>query len=324
MERKHSIDLLRVLSAFAIIVIHIVSAPVTNSNVEVDAGLVAVLEVIHSLMNWAVPVFFMVTGYCLLKKSEVTYKYCFHRVLKYVCVLFTVGLFYALLAEIFVVGDLTFSVVLASVRNVISGQLWDHMWFVYEIIGIYLVMPVIHSFMQQGKPNIITITGLLFAFTIVLPTIEQYFPVGVSIPFGGYLFYVCFGGAMAKLHIDKKWLYVAGFVGLVSCVYILCMAPYQSFGYKHLIVCTMSMSIFSFFTRMDIHERKVLLVLSQCTWGVYLLHPFIINIALKLLKLDMLSSYAYERLSLFVVAVSLISFLATYVLRKIPLVKKLF
>lgn len=81
MERKHSIDLLRVLSAFAIVVIHIVSAPVTNSNVEVDAGLVAVLEVIHSLMNWAVPVFFMVTGYCLLKKSEGGSSLCWNLML---------------------------------------------------------------------------------------------------------------------------------------------------------------------------------------------------------------------------------------------------
>ena len=70
MGRKYSIDLLRVFSAIAVIIIHTVSSPVANSTVEIDALLLSNLSMIHSLMNWSVPVFFMITGYCLLKKEN--------------------------------------------------------------------------------------------------------------------------------------------------------------------------------------------------------------------------------------------------------------
>ena len=197
-ERKSSIDLLRVLSAFAVIVIHIVSAPVTNSNTEIDISIVNTLNTIHVLMNWAVPVFFMITGYCLLQKAEVTYRYCFNHVAKYIGVLFSVGLSYALMELIFSAKTINAWIIVEAIKNVIVGNIWDHMWFVYEIIGIYLVMPVIHTFMQQGRKNILVLTSLLFVFGILLPTLEKYVDVGINIPFGGYLFYVCLGGGISQ------------------------------------------------------------------------------------------------------------------------------
>ena len=244
MERKYSIDILRIMSAIAVIIIHVVSAPVANSTVEIDVSLKMNLNLIHSLMNWSVPVFFMITGYCLLNKKECTYEYCFSHVLKYVCVLFTVGLFYALLEEIYIYRTINISVFVQSVLNVIQGNVWDHMWFVYAIIGIYLVMPIIHQFMQQGNKNIFILTVLLFFFNILLPTLEKWISIGVVFPFSGYLFYVCFGGAVAKLKINKKLSYLIYLTGLLSIVWIIVDADRQNFGYKHLAVCLMAMSIF--------------------------------------------------------------------------------
>lgn len=83
MTRKTSIDILRIISAIAVVIIHVVSAPIASSNIAVEATLTHNMEMIHTLMNWSVPVFFMITGYCLTKKRECTYKYCFSHVLKY-------------------------------------------------------------------------------------------------------------------------------------------------------------------------------------------------------------------------------------------------
>ena len=324
MERKYSIDILRIISAIAVIIIHIVSAPVTNSAVAIDASLKINLNLIHILMNWSVPVFFMITGYCLLKKKECTYEYCFSHVLKYICVLFTVGLFYALLEEIFVSKTLNVSIFIQSLLNVIRGNLWDHMWFVYTIIGIYLVMPIIHHFMQQGNRNIIILTMLLFFFNILVPTLEKWISIGVVFPFSGYLFYVCFGGTVAKLKIDNKLSYFIYLTGLLSVVWIILGAENHKFDYKHLAVCLMAMSIFLLISKMDIKPNKFLLRISKCTWGIYLIHPFFINVAIKLLDIDVVTSQPYIRLFVFAVIVSFTSFLATYILGKIPFVKKLF
>lgn len=324
MERKYSIDILRIISAIAVVIIHVVSAPVANSTVEVDISLAANLNLIHTLMNWSVPAFFMITGYCLLRKKTCTYEYCFSHVLKYVSVLFTVGLFYALLEEVFISKTLNFSIFIQSVKNVISGNLWDHMWFVYAIIGIYLVMPVIHTFMQQGTSNICILTALLFLFNILFPTIEEWLSVKVVLPFGGYLFYVCLGGAIAKLNISNKLLNMFSFAGFLSIVWIILDADAHKFGYNHLAICLVTITIFLIISKINIKSSKLMLCISNCTWGIYLIHPFFINVAIKLFKMDILTSQPYLRLFVFAVVIFCVSFLSTYILRKIPFVKKLF
>lgn len=324
MERKYSIDLLRVISAIAVIIIHIVSAPVVNSPIEVDAALKTNLGLVHTLMNWSVPVFFMMTGFCLMKKKECTYKYCFAHVVKYVCVLFTVGLFYAFLEEVFIAKTVSIPILIRSALNVVSGNLWDHMWFVYTIIGIYMVMPIIHRFMHHGRQDSLILTVLLFLFNIVFPTLEKWISIGVVLPFGGYLFYVCYGGILASVEVDKKTSHFLYLTGVLSVVWIILDPDRLEFGYKHLSVCLMAMSIFLFLSRMHMKENKFLLCVSQCTWGIYLIHPFFINIAIKLLDLDLITHQPFMKLSVFGIIIFLVSLAATYILRKIPILKKLF
>ena len=322
MERKYSIDLLRVISAIAVVIIHTVCAPVGNSLFELDSLLIKNLDRIHALMNWSVPVFFMITGYCLLRKEDCSYKYCFSHVVKYICVLFTVGLFYALLEEVFVSKTVNVSVLTRSISNVIEGKLWDHMWFVYAIIGIYLVMPVIHLFMKQNIYNAFILAGLCFLFDIFLPTFGKWINVGISFPFTGYLFYVCLGGILAQININKKTSYFVYLTGVLSAIYVVFINC--NVGYKHLAVCLMAISIFLIVSNINIKPNKLLLCLSNCTWGIYLIHPLFINVAIKVFHIDVVTSYAYLKIFIFTVIVFIFSFFTTFVLRKIPLVKKLF
>lgn len=324
MTRKNSMDVLRILSTIAVVIIHCVTAPVANNAISVDADVSNGLALIHALMNWAVPVFFMITGYCLLSKEKCTYEYCFSHVLKYIGVLFTVGLFYAFLEEFFDTREVGLSTITQSLLRVIRGDLWAHMWFVYAIIGIYLVMPIFHSFMQQGERNIYILTGLHFVFNILCPTFEKWIHIGVDFPLKGYLFYVCFGGAVAKCKVGKGSLYTACLLAILSVVWIVTGIGRQTFGYEHLAVCLIAMSFFVVASRMDIPSSKLLLTISQCTWGIYLIHPFFINLAFKVLRLNLGTAIPYGKLALFAAVIFLCSLAVTYILRRIPLVRKLF
>ena len=324
MNRNYSIDILRIISAIAVIIIHVVSSPVTNSTTTVEVYLENNLNLIHNLMLWSVPVFFMITGYCLLKKQECTYKYCFTHILKYIAVLFTVGLFYALLEEVYSANTINVKIIIQAVINVIAGNLWAHMWFIYSIIGVYLVMPVIHCFMQKGEKNIFIFTGMLFFFNIFCSSIKTWLSIGVDFPFGGYLFYVCFGGAIAKCRIRKELLYLCCLAGALSTVCMVMAAKTTLIGYNHLFVCLVAMSIFLLVNKMEVKSNKFILTISKCTWGIYLLHPLFINIAIKVLKIDFLTSLPYVKLFVFTIVISIISFVATYILKKIPFLKKLF
>ena len=76
-DRKANIDLLRVISAAAIVILQSVTAPLGNASSPIPLLTEQILTVIHSLTLWAVPAFFIITGYCLLLKPECSYKYCF-------------------------------------------------------------------------------------------------------------------------------------------------------------------------------------------------------------------------------------------------------
>ncbi len=59
-------------------------------------------------------------------------------------------------------------------------------------------------------------------------------------------------------------------------------------------------------------------------WGIYLLHPLIINVALKVLKMDFVSYMPYVKIPLLAICTFTLSFAITYLLRKIPFVSELF
>ena len=328
MKRNYSIDLLRVMSAIAVVIIHVVTAPLNNITFAVDPALKSTLSAFHHLSYWAVPVFFMITGYCMALKKECTYKYCFSQVAKFVAVLFTVGLFYALLEEVFTARTVSIAILLRCLMKVVSGDLWDYMWYIYAIIGIYLVMPMIHSFLQKEKREVLTLVALLFFFKIFFPAVQSWFSVGVDFPFSGYLFYILIGGAISKFPVKRVRLWNISCAIIVALYCILVFAGY-SFSliwnpYLDPIVCIASVSLFILVSNQMVNASKALSVMAGCTWGIYLLHPFFINVALKVLNLDLLRSMPYIKLPLFGIAILLFSFVATYILRKIPLIKKLF
>ncbi|MBR5597453.1 MAG: acyltransferase family protein [Lachnospiraceae bacterium] len=323
-QRNNSMDLLRVMASMAVVIIHVSTAPVGSATTTVAGGILKNLELIHILMQWSVPVFFMITGFCMMQKETCTYSYCFSKVLKYIVTLFTVGLFYSLLEGVFIEKTISLNVIVNAFKSVVSGYTWEHMWFVYSIIGVYLVIPVLHCFMKQGNTNIIILTTLLLFFSILIPAISKNFPFGVELPIDGYLVYVCFGGMIAKCTIDKKWKYLSLGTIVLSIVYLCVNVGKQLFVFKHPIVCFMAMGIFLLISHADFKSNKMILEIAKCSWGIYLIHPFFMNIALKVLKIDLFSGMLYIKLFIFAIVLFVISLITTYILRKIPVIKTIF
>jgi len=324
MKRECGIDILRIISAIAVVFIHVVSGAVTNSVGMVDEIIAARLELLHNLLKWSVPVFFMITGYCLLKREECTYKYCFGHVLKYASVLLTVGFLQAILEEIFEYRAFDCGVLVRSLQNVVSGELWDHMWYVYSVIGIYLVMPVIYCFIRKSYSDACILTALLFLFTVVCPFAEKYITFGVTLPFGDYLFYVCFGGLIARYGVKKYSFFAFCLLGMLCAAWIVSGTGGYHFGYRSPAVCFIAIAIFMTVSKLPVKEHRFLIKFSRCTWGIYLIHPFFINIAIKVLNVDLLSSFSAIKMVGFAVIIITMSFAATWIVRKIPYIRRLF
>lgn len=330
--RDYRIDILRIVSAFFIVVIHVVSTSVTYNDVAVDAHTARGLNVVHNLSSWAVPVFFMITGFCVLGDDrECTWRWTFVHIWKYAGILFTVGWFYAFLEYIYLERSVSLRAAGASFVDVLNGKTWTHMWFIYSIIGIYLVLPVIKPCIVASEKNVYCLAGVLFFTTVLLPVVNDLLKLSIDIklPIAGYIFYVIAGAAAARCHFQSmkyvNLVFMA--VDLLVIVYFLCCGREEIYAYTSLPVCLMAIGIFIPVAKNDAALHGCggrLEKLAKCTLGIYLIHPLFLNLMVRLLHIYPLHITGWISIPVTCIALFLVSYGTVCLLRKIPGVKMLF
>lgn len=325
-QRNYKIDFLRIMSAFFVVVIHVVTISVTYHNTKVAQPVAEGLNIVHNLSSWAVPVFFMISGFCILgNDQECTYRWVLGHIKKYVGILFTFGWFYALLERVYTAKAISLPVFGLSLLDVINGKLWAHMWFIYSIIGIYLVLPIIKPFIMQKEKNIYYISGLLFVFTILVPAVNEWLnlTIGIDFPMTGYLFYVTAGAMLARCRpIDKKYMnLVLGIAAVMIFVYFLAGKD-RVYSYTSLPVCIMALCIFVLVIKNKKEfDGNRLINLSKCTLGIYLIHPFFLNLMIKFFHIYPLHWPVWISIPVTCIFIFLLSYMVVSVLRKIPFAK---
>ena len=326
-EQMGNLDVLRCVAALAVVCIHVVAGSVHSYNGELHTDLLKSLQTIQYFMKWSVPVFFIMTGYFCGKHASYPYFFALKKVKKFVLALITIGFFYALLECVFSTNHLGTNEITKAILNVLNGKLWDHMWFVYDIIGIYLVLPLLFIFFSKSDEQEILIL-FLFLFKILLPWVGKITIVNIDIkfPLSGYLFYVCYGmlfSACSDKRIGRRSQMIISIILILLGIIVPLFGIKQS-DYTDLFVCFLAIGLFSLFIELHIPATKGLAVLAGCTWGVYLIHPFFINLAIKLLKINVLSGMVFGKLFIFYLAVVFVSFGCVYVLKHIPVIRILF
>ena len=152
MKRKYDISLIRILATFAVILLHTCSTLLDNPDkflFSSSEGLF--LEIVSYSMRWAVPVFFMLTGILLLDCSRViTAEICIKKyVFRMLLVLVIFGLPFAAIKDYMERRSIDFQLVSNAVFAVINDDGWRHLWYIYYLIGLYLVLPVIKQFTDK-------------------------------------------------------------------------------------------------------------------------------------------------------------------------------
>ena len=134
----------------------------------------------NSLTRPAVPLFVMLSGYLLLSKDYPLpdfLKKRFSRVIIPAVFWMLVYSFYGYMAK----G--TPSTIGEALRNVVTGPVHYHMWFIYLIIGLYLVYPVLRAWVR-------TATNQEFLYFFIMCSvgtwIYKFFATFCQLPFGIY------------------------------------------------------------------------------------------------------------------------------------------
>lgn len=207
-ERVYFLDYLRVAACFMVILVHCIEPFYLGGNGTYIASASDAIWVtaINSHLRVAVPLFVMTSSYLLVPVTGDTTQF-FRRRIERVAIPFLVwSLLYAIVpmwgsnGEIDILGNLstlTFSFMPHS----------GHLWFVYMLLGIYLIMPIISPWLEKVSARGERIFIALWFLSTAIPFLRA---VAVSVRGGSPVIW-----GEASWNEFHTLYYVSGFIGYV-------------------------------------------------------------------------------------------------------------
>lgn len=298
-ERLWYLDRLRAFACLAVVLIHCFSALLDNMPVsELGVARSVVWTELHVLLaRWAVPVFFMTTGALLLDPSK---GMGWGRIRGYVgrmaAVLLSFGTLFALMKIVFTERSIDALVIPRALLAVLQGESWDHLWYLFDLIGLYLLLPLLRSFVAQcGRGEIEVLLGILFVCSLVLPTAN--YALGLSLEtfvwLGFPVFYALLGWYLREYEMPVVPVVALGVAGAAAAALAAGVGIVATGGYlwwswepSSPLIAAWAATVFVLarrFADRPTHAGGGIEALGKLSFAVYVLHPVVVNLLYKAL-----------------------------------------
>lgn len=324
-ERVVYLDVLRVLSALAVITIHVVANEYYVLFGQPTWWWAVFLD---GLAHWAVPVFVMISGALFLDpRRKINNKTLFGKKVPHLLFLYFfwwVVYFFLLVA----IGNKPFTRAEFLKPSV-------HLWFLPMLTGLYLIVPFLRLFMNN-KRLVRYFLLLWFAFSTfelfhIVARFTDAFKMSFVMQFSGYF---VLGYYLSSNQFTRKQNRLVYLLGVLSSIVIVVgsLLKSQSEGQPSVAFLELltpqyiflSSAVFLFVKNHSRHPKpqtlRVVSFLQKYTLGIYLVHRFWI----KLLVTDTVRHCCsvYFTLPVIILVVAVISFLTVAILQRIPLLKR--
>ena len=360
-KKINYLSYIRAIACIAIIVLHTVnSALILYEDGITEVQSIVSRSVVYCMM-FAVPVFVMVTGALLLQKEkQITLKLVFRKyILRVFLALLIFSVLFSLFDTVMNKDGAGAGFLLRGLWNTLTGRGWAHMWYLYLLIGLYLMLIFYRAAANHVSEK--EYRYLLLVYTIflsVLPILDIWnVKVGFYIHTATiYPFYLFAGYAIVKGKIKiQNWLcvllMVIGIAGLIASgvwnKVDLRVSYSNLLSYSSIFVLLLSTGLFSLFKnnfadklkitkkaidhRTTVFEEKkpnvvgrVLLELDRCSFGVYLIHMIFLRLVLRYWQINPFTFGSPVLIFAgIVIAVLLVSYGATFLLKLIPGVRRI-
>jgi surface polysaccharide O-acyltransferase-like enzyme len=336
MKRIVYFDYLRIIAIFAVVFLHATAPTLYNFNSDYHSWMVG--NIFDSLVRWCVPVFIMVSGALLLNtnREEKLTTFFKKRAAKVVLPFIIWSLIYYFYRQmrnedLLSIKDFT--------KDFLNNDVYFHLWFMYMILGLYLVTPIFRAFVQKSKAEIIRYFLMLWFLLSFLPIFNHF--TSLDMPnyakaVGQYVGFFVLGYYLNTYGVNKRLRYVLyglsifGFLFTIVGTYFATLingGQFDSIFYDYYRpnVILEAVGVYLFFQQMAKHKHpqphKWLIRLSNATFGVYLLHPIIRNFFFQYIDIQ---SYTFFTVWLVTVLTVIISFTVIIIIRRIPILGKVF
>ncbi|EHG12528.1 acyltransferase [Streptococcus sp. SN3] len=286
--RKIGLDFLKIFACIGVVLIHTTIWGFTNTVNGIDMiGQFNLYSYLFYLGVYAVPIFFMLNGYFLLQKKQLSYTYMFNKIKGIILV----TVFWNLIIWIFK-ADFAQNPIRKIFEAFNQGGYLPQFWFMTSLLIIYLSLPYLAAILNSEKRYFILlfvllsigflVEGLNLSGKIIQYKIPQYLRLWT------WYFYYVLGGYLSLpnnrilhfLNIKRNQNFVISLV-LLSPIYLFIISKYfyhtisVEYFYDSIFVKVLCLGIFILFFNLHLSSTKfnnLVYFLSSLTMGVYIVH----------------------------------------------------
>lgn len=330
---KSYLSYLRILATIAVIALHTATTVLDNKDIFDIKNNELLLKTITILLKWCVPVFIMITGALLLDKNKkYTLKESFKSVRKTITVLALFGIPYSILILKYNGYNFGIKLLLMSLKLLITGNSFAHLWYLYMLIGLYLVIPFIKSAIDNlSEEEIKKYIIIMFIYNFIFVKLSLILKINIAftLPFTYVLMYLLLGYYLEnKKTILNNTSYLILIINIPLAI-ILSKSYSENimnlYAYDSPLVALVAISLFSLFkNKIKNNDNKIIWSLDRLCFGVYLIHPLFIQFVYRYLKITPLN-YSPTKLSFiaFTILFTLVSFTGSFIMSKIKYLNKI-
>lgn len=327
---------MRSLACIAIVVLHTVFASNEYFADSLSLSENLISRIVENNMMWAVPSFVMVTGALQLNKNkELPYKKLYEKYILRIGIALVACCLLFRIFDIVMDGEsFTLCGILMGFKELITAKSWGHLWYLYLLIGLYVLMPFYKKIVRHSTTKELVYLSIIYLlFVSVIPLVECLgihigFYISESIIYPLYLFlgHMIFEKRIIISQMLAISILLVSTVLIISldCIkYICCVdIPGEAFGYSSLLVIAQTIGTFALVCGRKCEFRRclteVIAKIDSCSFGIYLIHMIFVRTIFRYLGVNPYGGMAITLIPGIIVTIFIISFVVTFLLKKIP------
>lgn len=337
-------DVLRVIACFSVIMIHSSAQYVVK---DIGSFNFWVGNIFDGLARIGVPLFIMISGALMLDKN---YQFSTQKIIKHIIRMIVFFVFWSFLyCFIFnIVGSIIIrheSIdIIKIIGSLINGHY--HLWFVYLIIGLYLIVPLLRLWVNDTNKKYVEYFIILsIIFTYIIPQIisigcnysnlfehiNDIIERKLSLKYvGGFTTYFILGWYINNYELkNKRIIYILGLFGVLITImgtYILSNTTgkaLQMYGNLYINVLFQTVAVFVIIKDKfkNMHTNNIINSISKYSLGIYAIHVLIVTIMYRIIEKVNIDFALINIPVVFIVSV-VFAYLISFILSKIPVLKK--
>ncbi|WKZ93865.1 acyltransferase family protein [Chimaeribacter arupi] len=337
MEKNLNLDVMRAIAIGAVVLIH--GSMNTFYMAPIDSVAWNITNLCYSLSRFCVPLFFMISAFLLIKEDMDVRAFLRRRLTRIALPFLAWSLIYGILN-----GEDIFSRHWL-VDVVINHNAMAQLWFLYALIGLYLLMPLVSLiYYKGGRTFCLFYTVLTFLFSCTFPFLSDAFKITISFVgnmalnnFNAYVIFLFLPLLIKDIGFTRQrgWLALGLFILAVIVMFTgtrsvslaahAARETYYTYFYPPTVVASAALFYLMLNARFTFSPliKQRLTSVAECSFGIFLAHMVVYLAVTRLININEKLIWPFASL-LFSGVMFGITYLAVRYLRKLPYIRALF